>query len=567
MIFKEKLIKTIGISKLFQPLINDLKELENGIFIGDPIRKKAQMGILAYSADNLEAHQLGGFSMCFSSKDICRWCHCEHSDLVERIHDYEGETRHKYWKVREYDRICDTFEEESEAEEIALDLFAETDDNTEEEDEDNETDEEYGEVEDEIVDEVDIGDEDEVDDEIRTFGLRYEEIVDEVDLRDENDTFGLRYRCPLNKLKSFHACLNFPPDAMHDLMEGVIAQDLYGVIKIMVEKGFFTVQEYNVHMRRIGFYSYEAADRPQDVPDKAKKLPGKACSLWVHMRNFPLIIKSLMKDEADDEDGVLQLALKLLDVTNRIAVVEFRQHEIDVLEEEIINYLDSRKGVFEKYPNLIGKVRPKHHFLVHYGQAIRLFGPPLAFWTARFESKHRTSKNIAETAKNFKNISYTLSFRQQMRMASVYYRGMFQTHKFIIPEKAIYKKDFQTKDRFWVKLREFLGEDDIVCGEIVNNHQKYKNGDIVVTNLVNGVLEVKVGLIEAIVVKNNSVWLVTRKFSASRQPLGYFESEVVETESTFTEADKLVDKKPLIKHGTASKFQFVLHHHISFNNY
>ena len=143
---------------------------------------------------------------------------------------------------------------------------------------------------------------------------------------------------------------------------------------------------------------------------------------------------------------------------------------------------------------------------------------------------------------------------------------MFETNKFIIPEKAIYKKDLQQKDRFWVKLREFLGQDDTVCGEIVNNHHKYKNGDLVVTNLVDDVLEVKVGLIEAIVVKNNSVWLVTRKYTAARQPLGYFESEAVETESTFTEADKLVDKKQLIKHGTVTKFQFVLHHHISFNN-
>jgi hypothetical protein len=153
-----------------------------------------------------------------------------------------------------------------------------------------------------------------------------------------------------------------------------------------------------------------------------------------------------------------------------------------------------------------------------------------------------------------------------MRMASVYYKGMFQTQTFLIPEKAIYKKDLQQKDRFWVKLKEFLGETDVVCREIETNNHKYKNGDVVVTKLVDGVLELEVGLIEAIVVKNNSVWFVTRKYLAARRPLGYFETEVVDTESTFIEAEKLVDKKPLIKHGTVTKFQFILHHHISFNN-
>lgn len=33
------------------------------------------------------------------------------------------------------------------------------------------------------------------------------------------------------------------------------------------------------------------------------------------------------------------------------------------------------------------------------------------------------SKGTAESAKNFKNISLTVSVRQQMRMASVYYKA------------------------------------------------------------------------------------------------------------------------------------------------
>ena len=34
------------------------------------------------------------------------------------------------------------------------------------------------------------------------------------------ETRGVRSECPLNKLVSFHCIDGFPPDVMHDLMEG-----------------------------------------------------------------------------------------------------------------------------------------------------------------------------------------------------------------------------------------------------------------------------------------------------------------------------------------------------------
>ena len=104
------------------------------------------------------------------------------------------------------------------------------------------------------------------------------------------------------------------------------------------------------------------------------------------MRNFPLIIKHLVDDPEDD---IMKFALMLVDITNRLTAAEIRNYEISVLEDKIVEYLDARKDIFAEFPNLLGTAKPKHHFLSHYGQAIRLFGPPLAFWTARFESKHQ----------------------------------------------------------------------------------------------------------------------------------------------------------------------------------
>ena len=338
---------------------------------------------------------------------------------------------------------------------------------------------------------------------------------------------------------------------------------MFGVIKIFVQKRWVTFADYNMRLKELGFYSYEAPDKPQDVPSKGRKLPGKAVSLWIHARNFPLIIKPFVRDF---EDEVLKLALLLVEITNRLTALEFRDYEISILEDKIIEFLDVRKEVFENYPELLGTAKPKHHFLTHYGQAIRLFGPPLTYWTGRFESKHRISKNIAETSKNFKNISLTVSVRQMMRMASVYYQGMFETSQFTLPEKVWYKSDLNDTSMKWDKIKELMSTNDLVCNEIVTNHQKYINGDIVVLEVLDGGYESKVGVIETVLVKKDKVYFVVKIYSAVKHPLGYFQSETIGVEAVITEAKNIRDFKPLIRHGTTLKFQFISHHHISHDN-
>ena len=338
MIFKDKLVKKYGYEAIFRPLVKDLKDLEEGIHVAEPVNRFVQLGVLAYSADNLEAHQLGGYSCCFSSKDICRFCHCTHSELLANIHDFDGDSMKKYWTKQEYDAICNKLEEDDvEEEEDALDQVITDEDflyGSESEDDDDNT-------------EVDVLEES-------------EEAAIEIDEDESRETHGLKQRCPLNKLEAFHAVNSFPPDCMHDLLEGVVAQDLCGGIKILSSKGWFTLEEYNNKLKSFRYTSYESNDKPQEISKKAKKLSGKACSLWVHARNFPLILKDFVEDQNDE---VLSLLLLLVDITARITATEFRHHEVDDLESKIVKYLDNRKPIYEAFPDLIGTVKPKHHFI------------------------------------------------------------------------------------------------------------------------------------------------------------------------------------------------------------
>ena len=384
-VFKEKLIKEFGFQKIYQQLVSDLKVLESGVTVYFPIQREVKCGVLIHPADNLEAHAVGGFSQSFSAKDICRFCHIQYDDLSDNIHDYNSK-EHAKWNEEEYDKAAAFVERKKKSEneeEIVMTGIA------------NESDSEYD--SDNDVESSDNPDSDEEDESV--------------------ELFGIKHRCPLNVLEAFHSISAFPPDLLHDLLEGTASQDLLGIIRILSRKGWFSIEEYNTSLKGLKYKSYESSDRPQLVPinKKTKKLNGKAVSIWVHVRNFPLVIRKFVTGEIE-EDPVLKLGLKLHEITERVTASEFKDYEIDVLEDIIVNYLDERKNIFDDYPDLMGTPKPKTHFLTHYPRAISLYGPPMSYWTARYESRHRIAKNTANSAKNYRNISLTISTRQQMRL-------------------------------------------------------------------------------------------------------------------------------------------------------
>jgi len=86
---------------VYKPLVDDLLRLEAGIPVGDDNILRA--GLLCHLGDNLESHLVGGFSTCFSSKDVCRLCHIQHSDLP----NLSGVPTASAWTKEEYDGIFD----------------------------------------------------------------------------------------------------------------------------------------------------------------------------------------------------------------------------------------------------------------------------------------------------------------------------------------------------------------------------------------------------------------------------------------------------------------------------
>ena len=147
-----------------------------------------------------------------------------------------------------------------------------------------------------------------------------------------------------------------------NITQGVICQDLLAINRVLISQHWFTVEEYNESLKTLGYYSYENSDKPMPLAQgpKVQKLKGKAVSLWVHMRNWPFIIRSMVNN-ADCK--VLGLGLLLHEIVERITAPQFRDYEVEILEEKIYSYLDSRAEIREEFPRFISKPKPKHHFM------------------------------------------------------------------------------------------------------------------------------------------------------------------------------------------------------------
>ena len=109
LLIESKKLKQHGYKKVLEPLIKDIKNLENsGIAIvnhknGQTFQMRGT--IASVSADNLGAHDLGGFSKCFSSGRICRHCKCTYDEMKVKLTDSEFTLRTPENHIKHVDSV------------------------------------------------------------------------------------------------------------------------------------------------------------------------------------------------------------------------------------------------------------------------------------------------------------------------------------------------------------------------------------------------------------------------------------------------------------------------------
>lgn len=95
-LFYEKDIKSYGMCKIFEPIIRDLKILENnGIALNNSQVLKGS--VIAVLGDNLGSHQIGGFLETFQDGTyFCRYCYANDVSVIKYDNTFEKRTVTSY---------------------------------------------------------------------------------------------------------------------------------------------------------------------------------------------------------------------------------------------------------------------------------------------------------------------------------------------------------------------------------------------------------------------------------------------------------------------------------------
>lgn len=224
--------------------------------------------------------------------------------------------------------------------------------------------------------------------------------------------FGVTGDCCLRKaLQYFHPITGFPPDILHDLFEGIVPIEMALCIRQMIQNKYFTLDHLNAKIKAFPYEHYDRLDKPQTIPKTfATKLSigGNGHEKATLLRLLPLMIGN----KVPERDGAWAILMDLKEITQLVLCPSFTDSSLQYLQTKIIEHRQCLKEVFPDF-----RIRPKHHYLEHYPDLIRQFGPLVHLWTMRFEGKHSFIKKVIHDTQNFKNVSKTLANRHQHMMA------------------------------------------------------------------------------------------------------------------------------------------------------
>jgi len=198
---------------------------------------------------------------------------------------------------------------------------------------------------------------------------------------------------------------------LHDLFEGVVPVELALCIKAMISKKFFTLDDLNKAIASFPYKHSDKVNRPHPIPKtfaSRNTIGGNGHENFTLLRLLPVLIGS----RVPDGDHIWEILMDLKEIAELAVSQTFTDESIQYLACKIVDHRQLLQYVF---PNF--RLRPKHHFLEHYPDLIKCFGPLVHLWTMRFEGKHKVFKKIVHDTHNFKNILKTLANRHQNMMA------------------------------------------------------------------------------------------------------------------------------------------------------
>lgn len=221
--------------------------------------------------------------------------------------------------------------------------------------------------------------------------------------------YGVKRGCLLTEsLEYFHFVSGYPPDILHNLLEGIVPVELSLCISDLISKKYFTLETLNHAINTFAYAFNDKTDQPQPIAHGFSfkgTIGGNGHENWALIRLLPLLIGH----KVPEGDDVWNILLLLKDIVELAVATRHTEESIYFLDCKVSEHRELLQSTFSDF-----RLRPEHHFIEHYSQMIKAFGPLSDVWTMRFEGKHKFFKQAIH---NFRNVALTLAVNHQKMMA------------------------------------------------------------------------------------------------------------------------------------------------------
>lgn len=237
---------------------------------------------------------------------------------------------------------------------------------------------------------------------------------------------GVKCSSVFNTLPSYHVTKNLSVDPMHDLFSGGIC--ITGIEEILnhciYKKHFLTLSMLNAHKNQFSKQVYNASlKRMPDISEtfsstkkcKTVSIRATASEAKAFLHFFTLIVGPFVPEN----DEVWKYCKTLIQLVDIILSQTLTENDIEQLRKLVTLHHKQYQQLFEQ------KLKPKHHFLNHYGTVAEQNGILVSMMNFRYEAKHKTFKEYARVISSRRNICYTLCIKAALQFAYNVQNGMF----------------------------------------------------------------------------------------------------------------------------------------------
>lgn len=106
--------------------------------------------------------------------------------------------------------------------------------------------------------------------------------------------YGVKESCPLTEtLKHFHVVNGYPPDILHDFLEGIVPLELVVCLKALISKTLISLVALNDAIKQFPYTYSDRTNQPQLIPktfSSKSTIGGNGHENWTLLRLLPLLI-------------------------------------------------------------------------------------------------------------------------------------------------------------------------------------------------------------------------------------------------------------------------------------